>query len=341
MAQVTVAIPTYNRAALLKEALDSVCRQTFVDFEILVCDNCSTDDSPAMVRAYPDARVRYHRNEQNLGQFGNISKTIELTESRYWALLMDDDLWHPDFLRVAMEGMAAHPRAGLSTWAVMEGPSPESVQLNGTRRVWTFTAGVRQTHSFLTPAQSATLLFLSFPLHPSGFLAITEIARRYVPLYGRANWAGDHYLAAQLGLAGGIVWSPLELVFARAHGSRETAVTGLSAERGQAEIEIQERIRTEALAQGIDVVSEAAALVSRLSLDDVKWLMGYLGERPRSAAREAIYLLAVERIWDLPSGEGRTFLDRQDKATRRWMALKRPFGPMLSFMFRRLAQRRV
>ena len=100
MPRVTVCVPTYNRSQLLSETLDSVLQQEYSDFRVVVTDNCSTDNTREVVEQYRarDTRVIYHRNHENLGQFGNIDEGIRFTETPYWALLMDDDLWPPDFL---------------------------------------------------------------------------------------------------------------------------------------------------------------------------------------------------------------------------------------------------
>ena len=63
----TVVIPTYNRADLLPLSIQSVLNQTFQDFEVVVVDNCSTDNTSQVMKQYTnDSRVRYFRNEQNM-----------------------------------------------------------------------------------------------------------------------------------------------------------------------------------------------------------------------------------------------------------------------------------
>jgi glycosyltransferase involved in cell wall biosynthesis len=95
---VSVIITTYNRSALLRRAVDSVLRQDFTDFEIIIVDDCSTDDTQATVKSYGDPRIRYFRNESNVGsKHGDraiLRRLIyDLAQGRYFVYLCDDDYW--------------------------------------------------------------------------------------------------------------------------------------------------------------------------------------------------------------------------------------------------------
>ena len=90
--KVTVAIPTYNRAHYLPEAIESVLAQTFQDFELLILDNASTDNTPELVKSFKDERIRYVRNQTNIGMFGNCNKALELARGEYVIIFHDDDI---------------------------------------------------------------------------------------------------------------------------------------------------------------------------------------------------------------------------------------------------------
>lgn len=96
MARVTAAIPTHNRGALVVEAVESVLAQTYRDFELLVIDNGSTDDTSERLRPYLD-RIRYVRQE-NRGRAGSRNRALEEARGEYIAFLDSDDLWLPDRL---------------------------------------------------------------------------------------------------------------------------------------------------------------------------------------------------------------------------------------------------
>jgi glycosyltransferase involved in cell wall biosynthesis len=96
--RVTVFVPTYNRAAFAREAIESVLGQTDPDFVLVVADNASTDDTPEMVSSFADERIRYVRRPENLGLLGNFNSCLEDVRTRYCLIVCDDDRLHPDFL---------------------------------------------------------------------------------------------------------------------------------------------------------------------------------------------------------------------------------------------------
>ncbi|MEH2171300.1 glycosyltransferase family A protein [Nostoc sp.] len=112
--KVTIAIPTYNRSKLLKTSLESALAQDYSDFQVLVLDNASSDDTEAVVRSFADARVTYVRNDTNIGIFGNWQRTIEINSSPYLSILSDDDVLLPNFICESVLGLDNHPHAGLS-----------------------------------------------------------------------------------------------------------------------------------------------------------------------------------------------------------------------------------
>ncbi|MGH9797081.1 MAG: glycosyltransferase family 2 protein [Candidatus Polarisedimenticolia bacterium] len=112
--RVSVVIPTYNRAALLCEAVDSALAQTYRDFEILVVDDGSTDATPAVVpgRFGGDPRVRYVRQE-NGGAAAAQNAGVRLARGEFIGLLGDDDLWRPEKLAWQVAALDRRPGAGL------------------------------------------------------------------------------------------------------------------------------------------------------------------------------------------------------------------------------------
>lgn len=104
MPRFTIGIPTYNRAKFLPRAIECALSQTWPDVEVIVSDNASTDATPEIVRSYGD-RVRYHRNETNLGPIANFSLLPDLASGDYFSWLQDDDLLHKDFVRRAVEAL--------------------------------------------------------------------------------------------------------------------------------------------------------------------------------------------------------------------------------------------
>ncbi len=111
--QVSVCIPTYNRAGLLGESIASVLAQTFRDFELIISDNASEDATESVVRSFGDGRIKYTRNAKNFGHRENMNRCLMLSKGRYIAILPDDDMMVPDNLAAKVAVLTANPEVGL------------------------------------------------------------------------------------------------------------------------------------------------------------------------------------------------------------------------------------
>jgi len=104
---VSVCIPAYRGAAHIGEAIESVLAQTLADFELVVVDDASPDDTAAVVARYRDARIRFLRNDRNAGVQANWNRCLELARGRYFKLLPQDDLIAPECLAREIEVLDA------------------------------------------------------------------------------------------------------------------------------------------------------------------------------------------------------------------------------------------
>lgn len=95
MPKVSVCIPTYRGGTTIGEAIESVLAQSLADFELIVIDDGSPDDTRVIVERFVDPRVVYLRNERNLGPQGNWNRCLEVAQGEYLKLLPHDDLLHP------------------------------------------------------------------------------------------------------------------------------------------------------------------------------------------------------------------------------------------------------
>lgn len=112
--KVTIAIPTYNRAELLGSSLRSALAQTYSNFDVLVVDNASTDDTETVVKSFGDSRIKYVRNEINIGLFRNWNRAIELNNSPYLTIFQDDDELLPEFIQESVEALNGDSCAAFS-----------------------------------------------------------------------------------------------------------------------------------------------------------------------------------------------------------------------------------
>lgn len=99
--KVSVCIPNFNRVNYLKEAIDSVLFQTFQDFELIIIDDLSTDNSIDLVKSYNDNRIKLYVNKQNLGLVGNWNKCLSKVSGEYVSILHNDDRYFNNYLEEA------------------------------------------------------------------------------------------------------------------------------------------------------------------------------------------------------------------------------------------------
>ena len=102
---VTVIIPTYNRAKTLRRSIDSVLQQTYSDLELIIVDDCSTDNTSTLIQEIADSRVRYIRLQHNQGACVARNTGIENARGEYIAFQDSDDVWLPDKLKKQMSVM--------------------------------------------------------------------------------------------------------------------------------------------------------------------------------------------------------------------------------------------
>ena len=95
--RVSIGMPVYNGGQFLEQALDSILAQDFTDFELIISDNASTDDTESICRRYStrDGRIRYYRNKQNMGAAWNYNRLVELGRGQYFRWAAHDDIWAP------------------------------------------------------------------------------------------------------------------------------------------------------------------------------------------------------------------------------------------------------
>lgn len=95
---VSIITPSYNTAQFLRETIESVRAQTYTNWEMLIVDDCSTDETDDVVASFADERIRYFKNERNSGAAVSRNRALREAKGRYFAFLDSDDLWTPDKL---------------------------------------------------------------------------------------------------------------------------------------------------------------------------------------------------------------------------------------------------
>lgn len=128
MPRVTVLMPVYNAGLYVGEAISSILQQTFSDFELLILNDGSTDDTIQKLRMFEDTRIRIIQNENNRGLVYTLNYGIQLSEGEYIARMDGDDISLPYRLERQVEYMDHHPEIGVCG---------SYVQLMNSEEVWT------------------------------------------------------------------------------------------------------------------------------------------------------------------------------------------------------------
>jgi glycosyltransferase involved in cell wall biosynthesis len=210
-----VGLPVYNGERFVGAAIDAMRRQSYEDFQLIISDNASSDDTEAICRAHArcDDRIRYYRNARNIGPAANFNRVFELSSSAFFKWMAHDDLHHPDFLARCMAALARAPDAALAyARAVTIDPAGNVV-----REPWGAPSGLS--------ASAAPVRFraaLEPPTEPLP-LPIFGVARAGILRRTALQCAlpgSDLALLAEIALHGRLVEIPEPLFLQREHAAR-------------------------------------------------------------------------------------------------------------------------
>ena len=110
--KVSVCIPNYNYGRFIRDAIQSVLDQTYKDFELIIVDNCSTDNSEEVIKSFSDPRIRFYKNEKNIGFVKNLNKCLSLASGEYISILHSDDMYLPNMLEKEAKILDSNPNVG-------------------------------------------------------------------------------------------------------------------------------------------------------------------------------------------------------------------------------------
>jgi glycosyltransferase involved in cell wall biosynthesis len=113
--RVSIGMPVFNGEAYLQEAIESILNQTFTHFELIISDNASDDKTPEICQRYAkqDDRIRYFRNDRNLGGAWNYNRVFALSSGQYFKWAAHDDVLEPTFLQSCVDVLDSNPEAAL------------------------------------------------------------------------------------------------------------------------------------------------------------------------------------------------------------------------------------
>lgn len=106
-------VPSYNHAPYIRECLESALGQDYPDLEVIVVDDCSSDESVSIAQSITDPRIQVRKNAKNLGAYATENRAIEMATGDYIAVLNSDDIWRPGKLKKQIALLEKHPDATL------------------------------------------------------------------------------------------------------------------------------------------------------------------------------------------------------------------------------------
>lgn len=211
--RVSLALPVYNGEKFIAKAIDSILAQSYRDFELIIVDNASTDSTERICREFAasDGRVRYVRNERNLGAAPNFNKGFELSSGEYFKWCACDDYLSPNFLSECVSALDLRPDAALAygtTKTVDE--SGDIIPLIGSMAP--DMDGASPARRFYNVLTEVGTCYEIFGLFRRDILERTTLQRDY---YG-----SDHSLLAEVALLGAYVHVPEAIFYNREHQDR-------------------------------------------------------------------------------------------------------------------------
>ena len=170
-AKISIGMPVYNGERFVGEALESLIKQTFADFEIIISDNASTDRTAEICRTYAmrDPRIRYVHQPMNVGATRNFQLVLDESVGQYFMWAAADDSWGNSFLEVCLRRLECSPYAVAAiTNAVFGGVEGSAAGVRALDSKWV----VKRRHTFLgRPGPNARFysLYRTGPVKELGF----------------------------------------------------------------------------------------------------------------------------------------------------------------------------
>jgi glycosyltransferase involved in cell wall biosynthesis len=216
--RVRIGLPVFNGENYLEEALDSILAQTYSDFELIISDNASTDRTEEIYREYAakDERIRYFRNETNLGAVRNFNHVFELSSGEYFKWAAHDDMIAPDFLIKCVKVLDQDPTVVLCHSKVKFIDEFGDVLAN--HRVAHYITELKNVDSFKPQDRFGDLILINHNcLHVLGLIRASVLKRTILLA---SHMGSDRNLLVELGLLGRFYTIPEHLFFSRDHSER-------------------------------------------------------------------------------------------------------------------------
>ena len=285
--KISVCVPTHNRARFIAGAIESVLAQTFADFEVVVFDDGSTDDTEGVVARFDDPRIRYFRVDRNVGIAASRNRCLEIARGRYIGWLDSDDEYMPEMLATQSAVLERHANVGLAH-AGYEVMDASGGRLPDWR--WPFSVDVIEDGA----AAFAELAISNYVTAPTVLVRreCHDRAGSYAPEIGRTSTDWDMWL--RLALQGDVAFTATPLAKYRFHDSSISASASRNGERLRCDRAVVRRVFTKEAHRISDpgvlrAKAEAALAVRALfAAGDA-----FTAERRGEALRSTVFAISV------------------------------------------------
>lgn len=222
---VSVIIPTYNRPEYLKVALTSAVQQTYQNIEIIVSDNCSSENPQSIIEDFKDSRIRFFRNESNLGMFVNTMNAFKQAQGKYVASLLDDDMWEKDFLAKLVPALEANSDLALAFCDHYVIKADGTIDIAATQKCSHFYKRVNLKEGIYQPFYKLSLIDRAVSSATAAVIRREIIDWDSIPAEVGGSW--DIYLNYLCCRSGnGAYYYPAKLTRYREHEQTETMLSG-------------------------------------------------------------------------------------------------------------------
>ena len=212
----SIAMTTYNGERFLREQLGSILAQTYANWELHICDDCSTDGTIAILNEYAqnDSRVHVHLNDHNLGFKKNFEKTISFCNGEYTALSDQDDIWLPNHLEFLLKSIGKNALSSANAVLVDSDGKEMGRLLNEVEELYFLPEGTKFLYR---------ILFKSACIQGASQLIRTDFLKQWLPIPEKVAYHDAWFSVCAL-LSGGLSYSFDVITKYRQHGSNITFV---------------------------------------------------------------------------------------------------------------------
>ena len=215
---ISLGLPVYNGAEYLAAMIESIQAQTFTDFELIITDNASTDDTADIARAYAkkDPRIHYHLNERNVGAAGNYNRCFELGRGKYFKWCAHDDLLSPNFLEACYKALEERDDIVMAFGAKVDiDGSDNEIPSDNPDQPVDFSDNPSERYYF----QIAKLIAPNSPIFGLFRRDVLEKTALHLPYY-----SSDRGLLAEVAIMGNFLLVPEAVHYCRQHDTRSVNI---------------------------------------------------------------------------------------------------------------------